>query len=434
MKNKSSYQISIVLDLRREKVNGTFPVKLRVFNSTTKKQKLYPTNFDFSENDFNLIWLESKKTEIENPKEKPTITKADAKETRTKLYSLIELANDIAKSIKHFNFEEFENKMYGKEKGIEDNIFWQYEQTINELRIKQTLSTASSYELSLKSIKNYLKHKSGKIPNILSFFDINKKWLEGYEHYMTSILGNSLTSVGIYLRTLRAIFNNAIASKIITYEVYPFGKGGYQIPTTIRTKKALDKELLSKLYSAKPDTKEQEKAKDFWFFSFSCNGMNVKDILLLKHNQFKGEYFEFRRAKTIRTSRKNITPIEVYLNDYSRYVISKYGTSPHATNSYVFNILSDIDSPYEQHRKVQNFTKFINQHIKKLALKVGITDDISTYWARHSFVTNSIRQGAKIEIISEAVGHNDTRITEAHYYGGADVMTKKVLSENVMNF
>ncbi|MEI6880127.1 MAG: site-specific integrase [Bacteroidota bacterium] len=428
MKNKPSNQISIVLDLRREKVNGTFPVKLRVFNSITKKQKLYPTTFDFSENDFNLIWHEQKN------KKKSSISKDDVIEIRKKLQSIFILADDTAKSMKQFNFEEFENKIFGRERGIEDNIFWQYEQTIKELRVKQTLSTASSYELTLKSIKNYLKHKSGKTPDILSFYDINKKWLEGYEHYMTSILGNSLTSVGIYLRTLRAIFNNAIASKIISHEVYPFSKGGYQIPTTIRTKKALDKELLSKLYSAIPDTKEQEKAKDFWFFSFSCNGMNVKDILLLKHNQFKGEYFEFRRAKTIRTSRKNITPIEVYLNDFSRYVINKYGTSPKSSQSYVFDILSEIDTPYEQHRKVQNFTKFINQHIKKLAFKVGITDDISTYWARHSFVTNSIRQGAKIEIISEAVGHNDTRITEAHYYGGADVSTKKELSENVMNF
>jgi integrase/recombinase XerD len=40
--------------------------------------------------------------------------------------------------------------------------------------------------------------------------------------------GKSLTTVGIYLRPLRAMFNEAIAANLITQEYYPFGKRKYQ--------------------------------------------------------------------------------------------------------------------------------------------------------------------------------------------------------------
>ena len=90
----------------------------------------------------------------------------------------------------------------------------------------------------------------------------------------------SVTSVGIYLRTLRVVFNNAIDDKDISNNIYPFGKKKYQIPTSKKVKKALNREQLKSLFNSKPKTKEQEEAKDFWFFSYMSYGMNLKDALL----------------------------------------------------------------------------------------------------------------------------------------------------------
>jgi site-specific recombinase XerD len=72
-------------------------------------------------------------------------------------------------------------------------------------------------------------------------------------------------------------------------------------------------------------------------------------------------------------------------------------------NDYVFPIISDKYNEVEKRNKIKNFTKFINQNLKKLAKKIGITDEISTYWARHSFATNSIRNGATMEFVMEAL-------------------------------
>ena len=52
-------------------------------------------------------------------------------------------------------------------------------------------------------------------------------------------------------------------------------------------------------YTAKRDA--DEVAFDYWVFSFISNGMNFKDIALLKYGNINGDFIEFRRAKTKRT-------------------------------------------------------------------------------------------------------------------------------------
>ncbi len=105
-------------------------------------------------------------------------------------------------------------------------------------------------------------------------------------------------------------------------------------------KKALSKEQLKQLFNAKPTNYFQEKAKDFWFFSYSCNGINIKDIALLQYKNIEDEKIVFYRAKTKRTSKRNLKPIVVYLNDFSNSVIEKYGNKNKNSNNFVFDIIS----------------------------------------------------------------------------------------------
>jgi integrase/recombinase XerD len=87
----------------------------------------------------------------------------------------------------------------------------------------------------------------------------------------------------------------------------------------------------------------------------------------------------------------------------------------------------------ENIRRIQNFTKFINQHIKKLAETVGVTTNISTYWARHSFTTNAIRNGASMEFIQDSLGHRDMKTT-MNYWGGFEESVKRDISDKIMDF
>lgn len=427
--------ISLYLDTRRIKSNGLYPVKIRVFTPSPRKQKLYPTRFEFSQKDFESIWETSK-------------PRNEHKETRRDLQAVETLAIETAEEISPFVFEQFEKKLY-RGKGEGENVFYQYGLIIKKLTDNSQLGTASNYELSLKSLKLFILYVKGKaitddmtkdeveksLASLkrLLFSEITTTWLNKYENYMINVKSRSRTTVSIYLRALRTVFNTAIADKEIDAKNYPFGKRKYQVPAVKSVKKSLTKAELKMLMEAEAKTPEQIKARDFWFFSYICNGMNIKDIALLKYEDLQQGKIIFYRAKTINTAKADLRPVVVHLTDYAKSIIEKYGNANKGPKELIFVILNKEQSEIDKFKGIKNFTRFINQNLKKLAKANNITSEISTYWARHSFATNAIRSGLSMEFVSEAFTHSSMKTTQG-YFAGFEDTNKKELMESLMNF
>lgn len=423
-KAKEPAKVSLYLDTRRKKDSGLFPVKIRVYDTSTRKARLYATSekFDLSKKSFHRFFY---------PKEGQKLRREE-KDIKENLEKLKYRYKDTIESLDVFTFERLEKSLKIKTDDLID-AFYHYNDLIHTLKGEDRISTASSYELSMKSLKSYLKHKNGKEPKQLLFQEININFLKGFERWMTKEEGKSKTTVGIYLRGLRVVFNKAIESGDIEQELYPFGKKRYKIPSSNNTKKAFNSDELSVLYKAVPQTPEQEMAKDFWFFSFVCNGMNIKDILNLKWLNVTDEQIVFYRAKTERTKSDNPKPIQVPLTEYAKEFIQKYGRKGTVGDDYVFPILHSEMDPETMHRTKLNFIRKINQHLKILAGNNNLTEDISTYWARHSFATTAIRKGASMEYASEALGHSDLKTTK-NYFAGFEDQTKKEILNNIIDF
>lgn len=411
------YSISICLDKRRKKVNGKFPVRLRVFTPNPRKQKLYPTTFDFTEKEFTSIWETSK-------------PRKEYKEIRYELQAVERKALEVAKEIIPFSFAEFEKKLFRK-KGDGVKVSYHYNERIEDYKKQNRISTADSYHCSQNSLKNFVEDKHKNYVN-LTLLDIDKTWLQSFETYMIN-KGRSISTVGIYLRPLRAIFNKAIEEGEIEKEFYPFGKRKYQIPTSKNVKKALNKEQMKMLFNAKPNNKEQQKAKDFWFLSYNCNGMNMKDIAQLKYEDIQGDKIIFYRAKTLFTSKTQLNPIVIYMNPFIEKIIQKYGSKKQLEHNYVFDVIDEKDIPEKKQTKIKNFTRFINQHLKKLCEANELPSNISTYWARHSFATLSVQKGATLEFMQESLGHKNMSTTQA-YFAGFDDDTKRDFAKGLMDF
>ena len=96
-------------------------------------------------------------------------------------------------------------------------------------------------------------------------------------------------------------------------------------------------------------------------------------------------------------------------------------------------IIKQSDDEIKKHAKIKNFTRFINQNLKKLAEREGLPNGISTYWARHSFATNMVRSGASMEFVMEALSHNNLKTTK-NYFAGFEDETKKELINKLMDF
>lgn len=161
--------------------------------------------------------------------------------------------------------------------------------------------------------------------------------------------------------------------------------------------------------------------------------MNIKDIALMRYKDIKDGSITFYRAKTINTTKAKRRPIIAYLNDYSKSVIDQYGNEDKSSNHFVFDIISDNQSAQEQKISINNFTRFINQHLKKLCESIGLPIEISTYWARHSFATISICNGATMEFMQESLGHTNPNTTMS-YFAGFDDESKREFAQHLMDF
>ena len=222
----------------------------------------------------------------------------------------------------------------------------------------------------------------------------------------------SISTVGIYLRSLRAIFNQ----QNIDTSLYPFGTGKnkYTIPASKNIKKALTVEEIARIYNYEAASMSaMDKAKDYWIFLYLSNGINIKDFCLLKWKDIKGNMLTYKRAKSQRSKRESKL-ISVALKDETTAIIKKWGQPSINKEAYIFPHLQPEFTAEKQRAVYQQLTKTINKYTKLIAKEVGIEKNVTSYYSRHSFATVLKRSGAKTEMISELLGHSSVNTTESY--------------------
>lgn len=441
-----SVAITIILDTRRVKENNKYPLKLRVnFKRITN---YYQTVYDLSKEDYDKL--------------SATRISAELQEIKNSLRKIQRDAENELKEMGEFTYPEFENKFVvsnklfrqrkRKQQRITDSegsydftpfhkkfpvllekdcqpgtITWSYKEYINKLLQEGRISTAVNYHCSYVSIKKFRGN--------VSFSAITPSFLLSYEQQMKAE-GLSKSTIGIYLRPLRAVYNEAVEAGLAKKDKsYPFGKRRYQIPASRNLKKALDINDLHQIYYY-PDEKLNEsdqRSKAYWFFSYFGNGMNPKDIACLKYSNIHDVYIIFERAKTERSQREAPRPITVYLNEDMRAIINRWGNKPALPNEYIFPILHYGISPLRQYTLIQNVVSVINDCMQSILDDLKINKKATTYVARHTFSTILKKSGATTEHIQEALGHSNKRTTE-NYLDSFDNETKKQLAEQLSSF
>jgi len=403
---------SIYIDKYHPKADGKCAVTIRV--TFDRKKKYYPTKHKLSQEEYNKLYT---------PKHREPY-----KSVLQELVGLEDKAQGIIDELgDRFSFTLFE-KRFSRKLSDNENVFSLLEDRAKELRKEGRISTAVTTECALSSLKKF--HKKEK----LSFDELNCEFLNKYKKWMQSE-GNSSTTTGMYLRDVRTIFNEAINVGTIPQEIYPFGKGRdkFKIPTGRNLKKALSLNDIAEIYNYDAETGSEKKAKDFWLLSYLANGINIKDIALLKFKSIDGDIIRFERAKTKRANEDKPVIISFPITTDIKRIISEWGNKAISPDNYIFPILHNNVSPEEEYKLIQLFTHFINNHMKNIAEKLNIKANVTTYTARHSFSTVLRNSGASIEAISEALGHNSIKTTQ-NYLAGFEDDAKRKLAAELTNF
>jgi site-specific recombinase XerD len=389
---KSNVTASIIPDKRLSKKNGAFPLKLRI--TCKGERRYYATGYDANVKEWEII--QSGKTRTELKKKSLALSEIQIKAQR------------CCDELEIFSFGKFEVAFFPKTV-VTQNVQTAFENYIDNLNANEQVGTAFSYYNACTSLH---KFKSG-----LKFEHITPEFLRSYERWFIG-QKKSITTVGIYLRSLRAVINVAIEQGIMDRNDYPFGKRKYIIPSGRNIKKALTLEEIAKIYNypAKEGSVE-DMCRDYWMFIYLCNGLNVKDFCLLTHKNIEGDFIVFHRAKTIRTRRANPEPIRVALKEDSKQIIKKWGQQELLEDTFIFPCLTMQMSANEKKDKIALLVHLINEHMRTIAKNLNIQKSVTTYYARHSFATILKNSGVSTEFISEALGHSSLSTTKNYLAG-----------------
>jgi integrase len=401
------------------KKQGTYPLKLRI--NYLGEVRTYLCNYDLTKEEF--IAIQS----ITNIKKYPNPNKRDKlREVFDELQVIKGKVAEIIRKMDQFNYQAFEKK-YGMSDLKSDKVYDYYDILIKKYKKEGRIGTATSYETSRNSLKKFS-------PN-LRFSNTTIDFLQEYENWLTVDQECSISTVGIYLRPLRTVLNYAIDLGIISRDTnYPFGKRRYQIPESNNTKKALTHAELRSIfkYEAFP-TSQLEKSKDMFLFSFFGNGINMKDVALLKWKDLQNDRIVFTREKSKNTKRNRSKGITIILTPEMNEIIDRWKSKKSAQDDYIFSILEKNLTPEQIQGRVKQFTKMTNKGLKVIANDLGIQHNLTTYYARHSFATILKRSGTSIAEISESLGHSSLKTTES-YLDSFDDESKIANAKKLQNF
>lgn len=380
-------EAKIYLDELRPKKNGRCSVKIRI--SFNRSRKYFSTGIELLPDEYKKVMDSKRRTN-------------EQKEIQLKFNHLTSKATDVINKLNVFTFDAFEEGFL-EQRNIHNSVSFAFDKYIQQLKFENRIGTAVSYECAKNSLEHYKKN--------LTFAEISPAFLQAYHNWMLKE-GKSISTIGIYLRSLRAIYN----LQNIDMSIYPFGeaKNKYSIPTGRNIKKALTVEEIALIYNFEaPKKSTKDMAKDYWLFLYLCNGMNVKDFCLLKWGNIDGSMLTYNRAKTQR-SKKESKSISVALKSETFEIIKKWGQPSISKEAYIFPHLQIGMSAEKERATYQQLTKIINKYIKQIAIELGLNKTVTTYFARHSFATVLKRSGAKIEMISELLGHSSVDVTESY--------------------
>ena len=355
-------KISLILDKRYRFKDDTYLIKIKIFRN---HEAMYiPTGIKVQEHEW-------------NKDAKKIIQRRDKSMLNLKL-------TDIYSSIFH-RMQELQDK--GKLKIITNRKLYDYLVDNSDDKNKELFKTQYAAYLDNVSTKRTKEIYQSTYKHISMFCDIetlslneiNIQWLDDFVKYLTKEGCKAVNTRSIHLRNIRAIINHAKKTGVINRYVFD----NYKIEREETVKRSLTIDETRKLLHA--DLSERESMyRDIFFLIIYLMGINLVDLSLLK--EIKNGRISYRRAKTG-------TLYNIKVEQEALEIIEKYKGKHHLL--YIF----------DRYKNYNDFKRRFNENLKRICHKIGIEENISTYWARHTFATLMYEIGIPMDTIADCLGH-----------------------------
>lgn len=275
------------------------------------------------------------------------------------------------------------------------------------------------YALSVQQAYNSLLKYKGHLDIYFSEIDVN--WLKAYESWLRCCKLADNT-IGIRFRTLRAVYNLALAEGLVKADCYPFKK--YKVSKLHKetAKRAITKEQVKQVidYDVSGARFYKKLAVDMFAFSYLMGGINFTDMAFLTDKNVEGGRLVYVRQKTKKL-------IMLPLQEKAVEIMNRYRSSQ---RKFIFPILDERERTLRQIRnRIYDVLDNVNGYLKEIGKELGVELKISSYVARHSYATVLKRSGVSTSVISESLGHSSERVTQIYL----DSFENKQLNDAMKN-
>lgn len=279
-----------------------------------------------------------------------------------------------------------------------ETVFTYMETCIEKKRKAGKNGTADLYRASSNRFKRF--HGGQQ----LCWNEITEEMVDNFEAALKEedLKTNSINS---YLSNLRAMYNAAVKEKL-TDSSSPNPFTHLTLKRELTDKRALPQDAIKEMAEMNlKNEPEQQKAVDFYIFSYLACGMPFVDFAHLTEENIHGNRIVYKRTKTGTQISVGITPgMELIMKRYK-----------HPESKRLFPVLPDnMEVSHETYKKC---LRQVNKYLKEVGKQLKLTDKLTFYVSRHSWATHAQEVDIPLSAISQALGHTSEQTTRIYLAG-----------------
>lgn len=287
--------------------------------------------------------------------------------------------------------------------------------SLNELLTEKMLVMRQEGRASHRNYRTLLRYIETRC-GIVKMSDVDSDFAANLHRMMRSD-NKSASTIKTYFAILQSVTNYGAYlgcvkdTKLTRSHSYELDKVKLEKPRK-RQGSHFTKDDIKKLWDYWLSVGETPKGVKRWlglfFASYLCNGCNMADLARLRYDKewmnSKGRLLGFYRHKVLNSSG---IYVRVPVTENLKMVIDAIGDE-YQFNGLVFgSFLNDVDVNDNEamELRIMYINTYASKVLRKVCKQLGIRDDCSFTFARHSFISNSHHQGFNFALVEMMAGH-----------------------------
>ncbi|ESU18446.1 integrase family protein [Flavobacterium cauense R2A-7] len=310
---------------------------------------------------------------------------------------------DMERKVKTVSIKKLKEAIKGKEV---PNFFEYSRKHCERIKNNVSISTYKNYHAYLDKFEKWVGTKE------VYFDDITVSLLMDYMSYLSNELKNGNTTQRYSIMILAIMFKEAIKEDLIPEYMYPFSK--LKLKKDPSRRQFLKKEQFEAIINYKLDEKSKASVyRDMFICSIFAGGLRFSDVL-----EFQVKHFNEEERRIQKVIRKTGRMHQFKIGQLALDIINKYKKEDAEQDDFIFPVITNkelyLKNDEYRYTFIESANKAANFQLQRIAKKLEIPVKVTFHISRHTFATNALNNGMRIEHVSKLMDHRDISTTQVY--------------------